>query len=190
MKIAYLAWGSLLWNDKNLNLKTKWEKTSFNLPLNFSRISDNGKGRLTLVVDQNGYENPVYFAIAKTNDLNIALTKLKNREKTTKSNVGYINLTKDSYRSTLLTIEQLQKIKLFAEKNNIDSVIWTDIPPNFQEIMGKPFSKNGALLYIDNKRNDKKMYNKILEYIFLSKIYGKIKTPLSDEVIKKLVCNL
>ncbi|MGA0351884.1 MAG: hypothetical protein ACO3MF_03955, partial [Acholeplasmataceae bacterium] len=59
-----------------------------------------------------------------------------------RKDVGYINLIRDTYRSTLLTTEQLQKIKLFAQKNKIDSVIWTDIPPNFQEIMGKPFTKN------------------------------------------------
>ena len=44
MKIAYFAWGSLLWNSDGLDLQTRWKKTNINLPLNFSRISDNGKG--------------------------------------------------------------------------------------------------------------------------------------------------
>jgi len=51
MKIAYFAWGSLLWDSEGLNLKTNWKKTNIYIPLNFSRISDNGKGRLTLVID-------------------------------------------------------------------------------------------------------------------------------------------
>ena len=58
MKIAYLAWGSLLWDNDGLDLETKWKKTNIQLPLNFSRISDNKKGRLTLVIDKiNGFCN-------------------------------------------------------------------------------------------------------------------------------------
>ena len=45
MKIAYFAWGSLLWDSDGLDLQTSWKKTNIRLPLNFSRISDNGKGR-------------------------------------------------------------------------------------------------------------------------------------------------
>ena len=66
MKIAYFAWGSLLWDSEGLDLQTPWKKTNIRLPINFSRISDNGKGRLTLVIDNiNGISNPIYYAITK-----------------------------------------------------------------------------------------------------------------------------
>lgn len=190
MKIAILAWGSLLWNDKQLKLESNWQKSSIKLPLNFSRISDKGKGRLTLVVDQYGTNNNIYFGITKIQDLNVAINALKTREKTVKKFIGYINLKNNTYRTTNLNNHQLQTIQNWAINNKLDAVIWTDIPPNFQEIMGEPFSVKSAMGYINSQKKDRKMYNKILEYIFLSKIYGKIKTPLSDEVIKSKICNL
>jgi len=191
MKIIYLAWGSLLWKHKNLKLKSNWKKSSIHLPLNFSRISDAGKGRLTLVVDnKTGIENNIYYAETKYKDLNKAINSLRMREKTTKSLIGYINLKENTYRTSILTEEQVKKIRSFIQHNNYDAVIWTDIPSNFEKLFNKKFSKDVALQYIDSKRNDVKIYNKILEYIFLSKVYGKIKTPLSEYVINKLMCNL
>ena len=50
-------------------------------------------------------------------------------------------------------------------------------------------SKDNAIEYIESKMDNKRLYNKILEYIFLSKIYGNIKTPLSSALTKKLICN-
>ena len=78
MKIAYFAWGSLLWDSEGLDLQTNWKKTNLRLPLNFSRISDNGKGRLTLVIDNiDGVSNPIYYAITKETNLNNAIENLK-----------------------------------------------------------------------------------------------------------------
>ena len=59
MKIVYLAWGSLYWNADFLPINS-WIYSSLQLPLEFSRISDGGKGRLTLVIDEkNGTPNNV-----------------------------------------------------------------------------------------------------------------------------------
>ena len=49
MKIAVLGWGSLIWNKGNLRLTTNWTDGGPILPIEFSRISDDG--RLTLVID-------------------------------------------------------------------------------------------------------------------------------------------
>lgn len=190
MKIAYLAWGSLLWNHNKLKIN-KWSKTNIQLPLNFSRVSDQGKGRLTLVIDkENGINNPIYYAITNYTDLNKAINNLRMREKTNKNYIGFINLKDNTSRTNLLNENDIINIKHFAKEKNIDAIVWTDIPPNFQEIFNKKFTKDLALNYIDSKIDDTKTYNKIIEYIFLSKVYGKINTPLSKYVINKLLCNL
>jgi len=190
MKIGYIAWGSLLWDFTKLRLKYPWKDSNIQLPLNFSRISDKGKGRLTLVIDKkNGKLNNVFLARTKSNDLNKAINQIKNREKTRKSNIGYINLKDNTVRTKLLNKEHIQNIKKLAIKNNLDAIIWTDIPPNFQEITGDKFNVTNATKYIESKKNKKKMYIKIIKYIFLCKIFGNIKTPISDNVIKKLMCN-
>ena len=190
MKIGYLAWGSLLWDYTQLNLKSGWIESSLQLPLNFSRISDKGKGRLTLVIDNNsGKLNSIFISSTKINNLNKAINTLKLREKTKKNNIGYINTKDNSSRTNLLSPEQLQSIFQLAINNNLDAIIWTDIPPNFQEITGEKINTINALKYIDNKKNKKKTYIKIIKYIFLCKIYGNINKPISNSIIKQLLCN-
>lgn len=191
MKIAYLGWGSLLWNNKSLKLKTKWDKTKLLFPLNFSRISDKGKGRLTLVIDNvNGTLNHPHIASTKIKNLNKAINTLRLREKTKKNNIGYINIKDNSFRSKLLKKSQIDTIFEYAKKNNLDSIIWTDISPNFSEITGKKISTINAIQYIQSKMDKPKIYIKILKYIFLCKIYGNISTPISKTIIRKLLCNL
>jgi hypothetical protein len=179
MKIAYFAWGSLLWDSEGLDLKTNWKKTNIRLPLNFSRISDNGKGRLTLVIDNiNGVSNSIHYAITKTTNLNTAIENLKTREGTIPKYIGYINLKNENSRySDRLTRTDIEKFKSFALKNKIDAVIWTDLYPNF-----KNFSTNNALKYIDSKK-DMPLYSKIIEYIYLCYIHGNIKTPITKKFL-------
>lgn len=180
MKIAYFAWGSLLWDSEGLNLKTNWKKTNIYIPLNFSRISDNGKGRLTLVIDNiNGISNQIYYAIPKTNNLNIAIKNLKIREGTIPKYISYINLINNTSRySDRLTKVDIEKFKLFAVKNNLDAIVWTDLYPNF-----KNFSTENALKYIDSKKEDISLYNKIIEYIYLCYNYGNIQTPITKKIL-------
>jgi hypothetical protein len=180
MKIAYFAWGSLLWESDGLNLQTLWKKTNIRLPLNFSRISDNGKGRLTLVIDNiDGVLNPIYYAITKTNNLNTAIENLKIREGTIPKYIGYINLKNENSRySDRLTQNDIEKFKTFALKNKIDAVVWTDLYPNF-----KNFSTDNALKYINKHKKDIPLYTKIVEYIFLCYIHGNIRTPITKNFL-------
>lgn len=189
MIIYYIAWGSLLWNFKSLRIETEWTKSNIKFPLNFSRISDSGQGRLTLVIDKIGELNNVYYARTAFTNLNAAIEKLKTREKTLTKNIGFINISSNSVRTSLLNNKKIYELINFAKKNKIDGLVWTEIPPNFDEVFGKPYSKENAIEYIESKHENKKLYNKILEYIFLSKIYGNIKTPLSTTLTKRLICN-
>lgn len=180
MKIAYFAWGSLLWNSDGLDLETKWKKTNIHLPLNFSRISDSGKGRLTLVIDNiNGVPNPIYYAITYTTNLNIAIKNLKIREGTISKYIGFINLKNDSSRySDRLTQNDIKILTSFAKKHKIDAIIWTDLYPNF-----KNFSTENALKYIEKNKKDIQLYNKMIEYIYLCYVYGNIQTPITKKFL-------
>ena len=189
MIIYYIAWGSLLWNFKSLRIETEWTKSNIKFPLNFSRISDSGQGRLTLVIDKTGEMNNVYYAKTAFSNLNTAIQKLKTREKTSNKNIGFINIASDTFRTSLLDDKKILELINFAKKNKIDGLIWTEISPNFNEVFGKPYSKENAIEYIESKHANNRLYNKILEYIFLSKIYGNIKTPLSTTLTKRLICN-
>ena len=63
MAIAILAWGSLIWNPGSLHIVDGWRPGGPTLPIEFSRISDNG--RLTLVIDEAcGVPVPTCFALS------------------------------------------------------------------------------------------------------------------------------
>lgn len=187
MIICFIAWGSLLWNNDTLKLENEWKKSNVKLPLNFSRISDGGNGRLTLVIDKDGILNNVYYGKTKINQLNTAINILKNREKTSFENIGYINILNNTKRTATLDEKYIQLLINSAKKNKIDAFVWSDLQPNFKKITGNEFTTENAIDYINSKKEDKNKYNTILEYIFLSKIYGNIHTHFSNKITKYLV---
>jgi len=95
MKIAILAWGSLISErekltfgtdevpEGNLALATDWvPEGGPKLPIEFSRVSRSRDGALTLVIDQEhrGKENPTSFAESRYQELTEARTNLAKRE--------------------------------------------------------------------------------------------------------------
>jgi hypothetical protein len=49
MNIAILGWGSLVWDQRVLPTESEWNSEGPRLPIEFSRVSQDG--RLTLVID-------------------------------------------------------------------------------------------------------------------------------------------
>ena len=185
MNIAYIFWGSIHWDNKELIFDSKISKANIKIPLNFSRISDYDKGKITLVIDQNnGTKCNVWYAKTSITNLNIAINVLKNREKTIKNNIAYININKKTYRNTNLTNEQLDMIYKYFKKKNFDAVVWTDISSNWEKIRGVKFSKKDAIKYIEENKKNKILYNKIIDYIINSYKYGGINLPITKYVFK------
>ena len=76
VKIVFLGWGSLIWNPGTLALAGEWQFPGPTLPIEFSRISDNG--RLSLVIDEkHGAQVITRFAPASTSDLDAAIEDLR-----------------------------------------------------------------------------------------------------------------
>lgn len=79
MKIACLGWGSLVWNPKNLNIKGQWFVDGPILPIEFLRLSEDG--RITLVIDEDvGTNVRVLWTLMNTEDETEARDFLWNRE--------------------------------------------------------------------------------------------------------------
>jgi hypothetical protein len=100
MRIAILAWGSLLWEPGTLTVVTDWEPDGPPLPLEFSRVSSSRMGALTLVIDpQYGAVNRTYSTISAQQELEAAIQDLSKREGTTRERIGYVNCKSGQSRS-------------------------------------------------------------------------------------------
>ena len=184
MKIVYIAWGSLIWEYEQLKVK-EWIQTNLELPVEFSRVSDDGKGRLTLVIDSEyGTKNYVWSGFSKHSDLNKAIQSLKKRERTKISWIGFINKKTGKKRGKNIPNDLLEKINDWLNESNYDAVIWTDIPSNWKEVMKTDFTKENAYGYFINS-NIQTRYM-ILEYIHKATTISKIQTKFSLYFLDKL----
>jgi hypothetical protein len=150
MRIAFLAWGSLIWNPGSLHITGAWSTGGPVLPIEFSRISDNG--RLTLVIDEkDGVQVPTQYVPSSHDDLELAITDLKERENTpNRDRIGYIDLANNSHsaRAWKLHPKACEIIRAWAQHQNIDAVVWAAIGPRFSERTHEPFSPDAALRYL------------------------------------------
>jgi hypothetical protein len=91
MKIAILGWGSLKWDPRNLAYEGAWQSGGPQLPLEFSRISRDG--RLTLVIDPtHGEPVSTLYTTSTLLSLDEAIENLQEREGTSSQYIGFINL--------------------------------------------------------------------------------------------------
>lgn len=167
MRIAYLAWGSLLWDYNTLPISFFWKKTNFKLPLEYSRRSKDG--RLTLVIDKKGTYNTIWYSTVDLENLNLSIKILKKREKTSIQNIHYINLRDNKHRG----FKWPQIIK-WAEKHKYDAVIWTGLSPNFTQ----------GITHIKKQPLNKQLL--IIEYIIRSNRIGHIETRFSKKLFNKI----
>jgi hypothetical protein len=79
MRCAVLAWGSLVWDPRNLQVAADFAPNGPLLPIEFCRISRDG--RLTLVVDETfGAVCTTYSAPSAIETLDAAIENLRLRE--------------------------------------------------------------------------------------------------------------
>ena len=162
MKIAVLAWGSLIWQPRSLQIATGFVPFGPVLPIEFSRVS--GGNRLTLVIDEaNGAPCQTYVALSSNADLDNALLNLwvregKENEKPParvrdSGRVAFVDLTTNtgSLRAKERHPVAVEAVLSWATATGHDAVIWTALASNFhdEEKAGKPFTVDAAMEYLD-----------------------------------------
>ena len=150
MNIAYLGWGSLIWDKRNLPINGEWMRGGPVLPIEFSRVSKDE--RLTLVIDDvSGVPIETFYAICSEENLIDAIEKLRVREGgTKKAYIGHVNISNGSDSLTDYP-NQLPVHKSVADwgiSHGFDAVIWTALPSNFYDSTNLPFSTDNALIYL------------------------------------------
>lgn len=88
MNIAILGWGSLIWCPGSLRIKTRWRLDGPRLPIEFARISRDG--RLTLVIHPSSDDQPTYWAVSELTTLDAARKNLRERESAGLADIHYL----------------------------------------------------------------------------------------------------
>jgi hypothetical protein len=130
MKIAILGWGSLIWQPKELefNKEIGWESDGPMLPIEFARISKDG--RLTLVITEEGTLVPTFYAISKYKSIEEAVLNLVVREGSVRRSIGSYDKTSNEFFP--INFEPSQNILDWLNiKTDIDAVIWTNLGENW-----------------------------------------------------------
>jgi len=148
MKIAILAWGSLIWAPKDLKINNEWASDGPTLPIEFSRVSRDG--RLTLVIDE-VYGTPVttYWALSKFNEMSEAIKNLKKREGTNSKGIGFIDLI-NGPTETRIPPRLKSEIIDWAKSKQIQGVVWTDLKSNFLDKKKTNFSFDAAMEHLNS----------------------------------------
>jgi cation transport regulator ChaC len=180
MKVAIIAWGSLIWEPRNLkSIITEWENANMTIPVEFTGVAKSRKNALTLVIDfENGTEVPFFYTISKVGfyESIIELAKRENMGNNIR-NIGFVDFNKNIIHTR---DKRTAEIFLnFAKEKNFDYVIWTDLEPKFKIISKKEFNFKNALDYLQNLKYNAKQ--EAIKYIENSPIETNLKKFLIKE---------
>ena len=137
--IACLGWGSLIWDPRNLNSNANWREDGPLVPIEFTRQSANG--RLTLVIEPTALPLRVLWTTMATNSLESAINNLSKRENTTRKYIG-------SWQQAAPSPDQIPDLAHWASLKGLDAVIWTALPPSFNNKDGVSPSVQEAIQYL------------------------------------------
>jgi hypothetical protein len=186
MKIAVIAWGSMVWDPQSLQA-AGFAPNGPLLPIEFCRVS--ADGRLTLVIDETfGAVCTTHSASSALDDLDAAIENLRARERTTTARIGFVDLGsgKRSDFAAETHPEALATITAWAQSNGYDAAIWTALASNFDEPDkgGEPFSVTAAIRYLERvKGRDTAQFDLALDYI--RRAPSQVDTPVREDVFRR-----
>jgi len=156
-RIACLAWGSLVWDPRQLPIRREWFKDGPFAPVEFARQSSDG--RITLVIEPNAEPVRVLWAHMLSHNLEDAKKALGDREgipaKKCASLIG-------SWTAGNPAPANIPGLARWAEAHALDVVIWTALPPRFADEARTP-SAQEVIRYLGGLQSTVRDYAK--EYV-------------------------
>lgn len=168
MKIACIGWGSLLWEPGALMLASGWQAGGPLLPLEFARDSDDSD-ELALVICDGAPLMPTFWASMAATDLDVALDQLRRREK--------ICSEHPEWAASMPAVRSGEsddpRMAVWLAGQPFDAVIWTALPPKFDNLGGRVPSVEQALALLSSLRGSAREHAE--EYV--RRIPAAIMTP-------------
>lgn len=119
MKIVCLGWGSLIWKPERLSVKGEWYKDGVLLPIEFTRVSKDG--RVTLIIDDQAEDVITLWNPMTITNLDDAIENLREREGTISSKIHFATL-ESSDRNPFQ-----KRIIDWLKLHEMDAAIWTGL---------------------------------------------------------------
>jgi hypothetical protein len=141
VKIACIAWGSLIWEPRELQLASGWRPDGPLLPLEFVRDSDDSD-ELAIVMHEAAPPMPTYWALLDTSDLARAREMLRQREK-----------IRPEYPQWIGSIPNPcgppdQRVAAWLCEQKLDGAVWTALPAKFAKVSERAPSAHEAVAFL------------------------------------------
>ena len=142
MKIVCLAWGSLIWKPEAVPVG-EWRPGGPSLPIEFARVGESGE--LATVVTPGAPTCAVHWARLREPDLSVATTLLRQREGIRDDHYVGMHVAGVAAGPWLGAVE----IDRWARaQGEVEAVIWTALPPRFDETVSRVPSPDEAARYL------------------------------------------
>lgn len=145
MRIAVIAWGSLIWCPGSLRIKTRWRPNGPALPIEFARISRDE--RLTLVIHPDSPEVRSYWAVSEFGTLRDARENLRTREATALKDIHSLT-SAGRTQGNVPKVVSAEVTLWLKGRENVQAAVWTRLTTNWNERRGKQFCPEDAVEYL------------------------------------------
>jgi hypothetical protein len=126
-KIAFLGWGSLVWDQRTLKTRGDWQENGPDVKVEFLRRSggttNSPQEYLSLVLNESGTRVQSLWAVADHDTLDGAKGDLWARETPT----GKTGQAIHSWRKGEKTPNLIYDLDKWADKNGVEAVVWTGL---------------------------------------------------------------
>lgn len=182
MKIACLGWGSLIWDAGSLKTKSVWFENGPKLPIEFARQSSDD--RITLVIVRGKEISWVQslWALLEVKNMEDATEMLRKREGIPKRNIDKHIGSCTSSEVVERDDEIAKSIHNWLVRNDLDGVVWTDLPPKFKGVNDRVPSVQEIIKHIQSL--ECKRAERAKEYV--QKAPPQIETSYRKDIISRL----
>lgn len=151
LKIACIAWGSLIWEPAPLELASPWRPDGPLLPLEFVRDSDDSD-ELALVLHEPAPLQPTYWAWLAVDDMASAREMLRRREKIRPEYPHWVG----SLPNPAGHAQDERRVAAWMRTMGIQGAVWTALPAKFAGVSERAPSAHEALAFLDGSNGQQR----------------------------------
>lgn len=141
VRIACIAWGSLIWEPRELKLASGWRPDGPLLPLEFVRDSDDSD-ELAIVMHEAAPPMPTYWALLDTGDLAAAREMLRQREKIRSEYPQWVGSIPNPCGA------EDPRVADWLRAHELDAAVWTALPAKFAKVSERAPSAHEAVAFL------------------------------------------